>query len=329
MGGDYAPQNPVAGAVDAARQFGIKTILVGDEEKIRSELTRYDTAGLALEIVHASEYVRMDETTLDAMRSKRDSSIRVASRLVKEGKAHGLVSAGHTGAAMAISKIICGSLDRVKRPALALAAPTLAGNPTVFLDVGANVTCKSQHLVQFAIMGNTYARDVLHIENPRVGVLSNGEEATKGNEVVKKTVERLSRTKLNFIGPVEGRDLFNGNCDVMVTDGFTGNAVLKAAESIAELTFKVLKEEIMSSWINKLAAMILRRSFKNLKRKFDYSEYGGAPLLGIKGVCIICHGRSNPEAIKNAIRVAAEFYENDANTHIQKGISDLYKEQIL
>jgi glycerol-3-phosphate acyltransferase PlsX len=160
-------------------------------------------------------------------------------------------------------------------------------------------------------------------------VLSNGEEATKGNEVVKKTVDRLSRSNLNFVGPVEGRDLFNGECDVVVTDGFTGNAVLKAAESIAELTFRVLREEIMSSWLNKMAALILRRSFKNLKQKFDYSEYGGAPLLGLNGVCIVCHGRSNPEAVMNACRVAAEFYENRANKHIQRGISDLYEAHII
>lgn len=329
MGGDYAPDSPVEGAVLAARQYGIRSILVGDEDRLKQELSKHDTEGLPLEIEHASQSIRMDETTLDAMRGKRDSSIRVAARLVKEGKAQGVVSAGHTGAAMAITKIIVGSLNRVKRPALALTVPTIAGNPAVFLDVGANVTCKSEHLVQFAIMGHTYAQEILNIDNPRVGVLSNGEEATKGNELVRKTVDRLDRTDLNFVGPVEGRDLFNGQCDVIVTDGFTGNAVLKAAESIAELTFKVLKQEITSSLMNKIGALLLRRSFKRLKKKFDYSEYGGAPLLGVNGVSIICHGRSNPDAIKNAIKVAADFYENKANSHIQRRISDLYKEQIL
>ena len=329
MGGDYAPENPVAGAINAAREFGIHAILVGDEQKINAELANYDVSGLPLEIVHTSEYISMEETTLDAMRSKRDSSIRVAARLVKEGKANGLVSAGHTGATMAITKIIAGSLNGVKRPALALAVPNPTGKPSVFLDVGANVTCTTENLVQFAIMGSTYATDILHYDNPRVGVLSNGEEATKGNELVRDAVEWLSKADLNFIGHVEGKDLFNGECDVIVTDGFTGNAVLKAAESIAELTFKVLKREVMNSWISKLGALFMRRSFKRLKKKFDYAEYGGAPLLGVKGVAIICHGRSNPEAIKNAIRVAAEFYENEANSHIQRGISDLYKKHIM
>lgn len=328
MGGDYAPANPVKGALLAARERGIHAILVGDEEAIRKFISKEDVNGLPIEIVHASEVIRMEEPTLTALRAKRDSSIRVCARLVKESKAHGIVTAGHTGAAMVITKTVVGNVKGVKRPALALAVPTPEG-PAVFLDVGANVSCRSEHLVQFAIMGHIYAQEVLKIEVPRVGVLSNGEEATKGNELVRKTVDRLSRTNMNFIGPVEGRDLFNGKCDVIVTDGFTGNAVLKAAESIAELAFTVLRGEIKRNWITKTAALLLRGSFKRLKRKFDYSEYGGAPLLGINGLSYICHGRSNPEAIKNAILAVSTLHENHANERIHDRIVELYKQEIL
>lgn len=328
MGGDYAPANPVAGAVLAARENGTRVILVGDEKAIGLELDAQKAGSLPIDVIHTSEYIRMDEPSITAIRAKRDSSIRVCSRLVKEGKAQGIVTAGNTGAAMVITKIIVGSLEGVKRPALALAVPN-PHSTAVFLDVGANVTCKSEHLAQFAIMGHVFAKHILHIDNPRIGVLSNGEEATKGNELVKETVKRLSKTKLNFIGPVEGRDLFNGASDVIVTDGFTGNAVLKAAESIAELAFNVLKKEVKSSWLNKLAALLLVRSFRKLKRKFDYSEYGGALLMGINGVTIICHGRSNPVAIKNAIQIAKEYSENRANEKIRTGISELYENKIL
>ena len=328
MGGDYAPANPVAGAVLAARESGTRIILVGDEKVLHKEIERHDAGALPVEIFHASESIRMDEPSLTAVRTKRDSSIRVCARLVKEGKAQGVVTAGNTGAAMVVAKIVVGSLEGVKRPALALAVPSLH-KASVFLDVGANVTCTSENLVQFSIMGHIFAKDILRIENPRVGVLSNGEEATKGNELVKETVDKLVRTKLNFIGPVEGRDLFNGECDVIVTDGFTGNAVLKAAESIAELAFSVMKEELLSTWVSKLAALMMRRSLKRLKKKFAYEEYGGAPLLGVNGVCIICHGRSNPTAIKNAINVAKEFSENKANERIRRRISELYDQKIL
>lgn len=328
MGGDFAPENPVEGAVLAAREHDLKILLVGDEHRIKQELEKHKIHGLRLEIVHASEVITMEDK-VEAMRNKRDSSLRVCARLVKEGQAGCMVSAGHTGAAMAIAKIVFGSLDKVKRPALALAVPTITGKPAVFLDAGANVLCSSENLVQFAIMGNTYSRDILGYENPRVGVLSNGEEATKGNDIVRDTVERLKQTDLNFIGPVEGKDLFNGFCDVVVTDGFTGNAVLKAAEGIAELGYKVLKQELTSSWYNRLVASLLIRAFRRYKKRFDYSEYGGAPLLGLNGVCTIAHGRSNPVAIKNSIRVAAEFVQNNAVAHIQRGISDLYKDKIL
>jgi glycerol-3-phosphate acyltransferase PlsX len=330
MGGDYAPENPVTGAVQAARQNGNKIVLVGDQEAVRAELAKHNTTGLPIEIEHASEVIEMKEPTLTALRSKRDSSIRICARLVKEGRAQGIVTAGHTGAAMVISKTVIGNVAGVKRPALAMTVPTpRSTHPAIFLDIGANVTCRSIHLVQFAIMGHIFARDILKIENPRVGVLSNGEEATKGNELVRKTVERLSRSNLNFIGPVEGRDLFNGQCDVIVTDGFTGNAVLKAAEGIAELAFSVLKEEILSTWVTKLAAIMMRRSFRRMKNKFDYAEYGGALLLGLKDICVICHGRSNPRAIRNAIKIAGEFYQMNVNKAIQKGIQELYQLNII
>ena len=330
MGGDHAPTNPVAGAVEAAREHGIRIVLVGDEEQVRAELENHDTSGLAIDIEHAPEVIRMDEQTLTALRSKRGSSIRVCARMVKDGKAQGIVTAGHTGAAMVISKTVLGNVEGVKRPALAMTVPTPhKTKPAIFLDVGANVSCRSVHLVQFAMMGSIFSQCIVGLENPRVGVLSNGEEATKGNEIVRKTVERLERSSLNFIGPVEGRDLFNGNCDVIVTDGFTGNAVLKAAEGIAELVFKVLKETILSSWVNKLGALMMRRSFKRLGKKFDYSEYGGALLLGLRDVCVICHGRSNVTAIKNAIKIASNFYEQQVNKTIQTRISELYQQHII
>ena len=329
MGGDHAPANPVAGAVLAVRELGIKSILVGDEGVLKEELKKNEALDLGLEIVHAPQAIAMEEKTMDAMKNKKNSSIHVAARLVKEGKAQGFVSAGHTGAAMAITKIITGSLKKVKRPALAIALPTLGDTPTLFMDVGANVSCRSEHLVQFAIMGRTYAEDVLHVKDPRIGVLSNGEEATKGNEVIRKTVDRLSKAGIRFVGPVEGKDLFHGEVDVVVTDGFTGNAVLKAVEAVASLTFASMKEEINKSWVAKLGALLMRGSLRNLKQKFDYSEYGGAPLLGLKEACIICHGRSNPTAIKNAIRVAAEFSENQASSHIQRGIVELYESDIF
>jgi glycerol-3-phosphate acyltransferase PlsX len=330
MGGDYAPVNPVNGAVQAAREDGNKLILVGDEQAIRAELEQYDAKSLPIEILHASEVIEMKEPTLTALRSKRDSSIRVCARLVKEGRAQGIVTAGHTGAAMVISKTVIGNVEGVKRPALAMTVPTpLSTHPAVFLDIGANVTCRSIHLVQFAIIGHIFSRDILKIEAPRIGVLSNGEEATKGNELVRQTVDRLSRCNLNFIGPVEGRDLFNGQCDVIVTDGFTGNAVLKAAEGIAELAFSILKEEILSTWVTRLAAMMLRRAFKRLRNKFDYAEYGGALLLGLKDICVICHGRSNPRAIRNAIRIASEFYKMEVNKSIQKGIQELSQQNAV
>ena len=328
MGGDHAPTNPVAGAVEAAREHGIHIVLVGDEEQVRAELENHDTTGLHINVEHAPEVIRMDEQTLTALRSKRGSSIRICARLVKDGKAQGVVTAGHTGAAMVISKTVLGNVEGVKRPALAMTVPSRT-KPSIFLDIGANVSCRSVHLVQFAMMGSIFSQCIVGLENPRVGVLSNGEEATKGNEIVRKTVERLSRSSLNFIGPVEGRDLFNGNCDVIVTDGFTGNAVLKAAEGIGELVFKELKETILSNWVNKLGALLMRRSFKRLGRKFDYSEYGGALLLGLRDVCVICHGRSNVAAIKNAIIIASKFYEQRVNETIQTRISELYQQQII
>lgn len=328
MGGDYAPTNPVEGAVIAARERGTRIILVGDESQIATELKKHKAGSLPIEVLHTSEHIRMDEPSITSIRAKRDSSIRVCARLVKDGKAQGIVTAGNTGAAMAITKIVVGSLEGVKRPALALAIPNPRG-PAVFLDVGANVNCKSENLVQFAIMGNIFAKDILRIDNPRVGVLSNGEEATKGNELVKETVARLRKTKLNFIGPVEGRDLFNGACDVIVTDGFTGNAVIKAAESIAEFIFSLIKEDILGSWTARIAALMMRRTFKRLKKKFNYSEYGGAFLLGVNGVAIICHGRSNPTALKNAIHLAGDFSENKANERIRMRISELDEQNTI
>jgi glycerol-3-phosphate acyltransferase PlsX len=329
MGGDTAPENPVAGAVEAARDYGVEIILTGHEDRVKSELQKHDTNGLKISVVHAEDIINMEDKTADAMRSKKRSSIHEAVRLVKNGDADAMISAGHTGATMAASKIITGSLKKVKRPALAIPMPTIAGKPCIFLDVGANVQCRSEHLVQFAIMGNTYAKDVFGIENPKVGVFSNGEEATKGNEIIRKTITRLEKTQLNFGGPAEAKELFSGEFDVVVTDGFTGNAILKSAEAVAEMTFKTIKNIILSKFIYKIGALLMKGGLRSLKDKYDYSAYGGAPLLGLNGVSIICHGRSNPTAIKNAVRVAREFVEHEANAHIQRGILELYEENIL
>lgn len=329
MGGDQAPENPVAGAVEAARAYNVEIVLTGRKEILEKELGKHDTSDLSISIHHADQEILMEDKTGDVMRTKKKSSIHEAVRLVKSGEAQAMISAGHTGATMAVSKIITGSLKKVKRPALAIPMPTQQGKPCIFLDVGANVQCRSEHLVQFAIMGNTYAKDVFGVENPRVGVFSNGEEATKGNDIIRKTLSRLEKTPLNYQGPAEAKDMFAGNFDVVVTDGFTGNAILKAAEAVADMTFKAIKQEVTAKKLYMLGAFIMKGAFKNLKKKYDYSEYGGAPLLGLNGVSIICHGRSNPAAIRNAVRVAMNFVEKDANNHIQRGILDLYEDNVF
>jgi phosphate acyltransferase len=324
MGSDRAPKPEVEGAIQAARHYGTRVLLVGREPQIRLELDRHaSAAGLPLEIVHASEVIRMDDKAAQAVRAKRDSSMRVGLRLVREGRAAGFVTAGNTGAAMATAKMVLGALPGVDRPALAAVFPTILGTAASLLDVGANVDCKPENLAQFAVMGEIYFRSIFGTKRPRVGLLSIGEEEGKGNDLTRESFRLLKQLPLNFIGNVEGRDLYNGMVDVIVADGFVGNVALKTSEGVANLVRSVLKESLRATITRQFGALLSRSAFADFKRRLDYSEYGGAPLLGIKGVCIITHGSSNANAIKNSIRVAAEFAERGINASIEKGLASL------
>jgi glycerol-3-phosphate acyltransferase PlsX len=317
MGGDHAPKAEVEGAVRAARSLGVKVILVGREPLVRNELdTHEDWRDLPIEILPASEVVTMDDSAARAVRTKRDSSMRVASRLVRDGAAHGFVSAGNTGAVMATAKMVQGMVRGVDRPALAGIFPTANGNPVVLVDVGANVDCPPRQLAQFAVMGEIYSRLILRRKNPRVGLLSIGEEEHKGNELTRSATPLLKCLPLNFVGNVEGCDLYSGMIDV-VCDGFIGNVALKVSEGLVDLFKQMLHESLEATITRKMGYLLSRTAFTDFKKRMDYSEYGGAPLLGVKGVCIICHGRSNANAIKNAIRVAAEFSRENINERIE------------
>jgi glycerol-3-phosphate acyltransferase PlsX len=319
MGGDHAPRTEVEGAIRAAKSLDVKVILVGREDALRDELSRHDGArSLPIQIVHASERVTMEDSAAKAVRGKRDSSIRVACRLVRDGVAEGLVSAGNTGAVMVTAKLVQGMLPGVDRPALASAFPTLTGRPAVMVDVGANVDCTDRMLGQFAVMGEIYSRVIFHTENPRVGLLSNGEEDHKGNEVTRRAHALLKTLPINFVGNVEGGELYNGNTDVLVCDGFIGNVALKVSEGLVDVIKQMLQESLEATIAGKIGYVLSRAAYADFKKRVDYSEYGGAPLLGVRGVCIICHGRSNANAIKNAIRVAAEFSSGEINNRIEK-----------
>jgi len=324
MGGDNAPRVEVEGAIEAARAYNVKIVLVGRDQVIRAELDRQGNwRTLPIEVVHASEVITMDDSAAKAVRSNRDCSIRVASRLVRDGHADGVISAGNTGAVMAAAKMTQGMLPGVKRPALGTALPSMAGpaRPTVVLDVGANVDPTPRMLAQFAIMGAIYSKSIFQIPNPRVGLLSIGEEDHKGNELTRAAAPLVRDLPVNFIGNVEGRDIYNGRVDVVVCDGFTGNVLLKVSEGVADLLKHMLKESLTSRLSGKIGAWLAREGFRDLKKRADYSEYGGAPLLGVRGVCLICHGSSNANAIKNAIRVAAEYVNANLNTAIESELS--------
>ncbi|HNY40375.1 MAG TPA: phosphate acyltransferase PlsX [Bryobacteraceae bacterium] len=321
MGGDNAPAPEVLGAVRAARSQDVSIILVGREDLLRAELSKYsDASQLSIRIAHASEVVTMDDNPAKALRTKRDSSIRVAARLVRDGEAHGLVSAGNTGAAMATAKTVMGMVPGVDRPALASAFPTLKGKPTIMVDVGANVDCAPRMLAQFAIMGDIYSRLIFHTEDPKVGILSIGEEEHKGNELTRTASLLMKDLPLNFIGNVEGRDLYTGKADVIVCDGFIGNVALKVSEGMVEVIKHMLQESLAATITRKIGYVLSRAAYTDFKKRVDYSEYGGAPLLGVKGICIISHGRSNDNAIRNAIRVATEFASEHVNDRIASGL---------
>src|SRR5271154_97073 len=323
MGSDKAPKPEIEGALQAARHHGVRVLLVGPSPLLKAELAHYPGASrLPIEVVHASEVITMEDK-VDAIRGKRDSSIRVGLRLVREGHAVGFVTAGNTGAAMAAAKVVLGALPGVDRPALAAAFPTVNNTAAILLDVGANVDCTPNNLEQFAVMGDIYCRSIFGMKHPRVGLLSIGEEEGKGNELTREAFQLLKRLPINFIGNVEGRDLYNGHVDVIVADGFVGNVALKTSEGVARLVRAVLKETLKSTITSQVGAYLSRNAFSDFKKRLDHTEYGGAPLLGIKGVCIITHGSSNANAIKNAVRVAAEFSERRINESIEQGLGKL------
>ncbi len=323
MGSDKAPRPEIEGALQAARHHGAHVLLVGPETRLKAELTHYPGARrLPVEVVHASDVITMQDK-VEAIRAKRDSSIRVGLRLVREGRAAGFVTAGNTGAAMATAKVVLGALPGVDRPALAAAFPTVMNTAAVLLDVGANVDCEAVNLEQFAVMGDIYCRAIFGMKRPRVGLLSIGEEEGKGNSLTREAFQGLKRLPIDFIGNVEGRDLYNGHVDVIVADGFVGNVALKTSEGVAKLVRTVLKETLRATITRQVGAYLSRDAFSDFQKRLDHTEYGGAPLLGVKGVCIITHGSSNANAIKNAIRVASEFAERRVNETIEKELAGL------
>ncbi|MFQ5767341.1 MAG: phosphate acyltransferase PlsX, partial [Acidobacteriota bacterium] len=322
MGGDYAPAHAVEGAVRAARSYGDTIILVGIDSAIREELRRVGAGRASVEVVHAEEVVGMHEAAVTSLRRKRRSSIRLAAQLVKSGDAQAFVSAGNTGAVMANLKVVVGLLDGVARPALAAVLPNLKSR-SVWLDVGANVDTRPGHLFQFAVMGWLYSSKVLGVADPRVGLLSIGAEEGKGNETTREVSRLLRRpgTHLNFIGNVEGQDIFSGRADVIVCDGFIGNVSLKAIEAVTETVGVFLRQEIQKRWTARLGSLLMRGAFRDFKQCVSYEEYGGVPLLGMKTAAIICHGKSSPRAIQNAIRVAGEFVRNAVNARINSELA--------
>ena len=323
MGGDHAPRVNVDGAVAAAREFGIASLLVGRRAELEPLLADSGYTGKDIEIVDAAEVVTFDDPATAAIRKKRNSSIRIAANCVRDGRAQGLVSAGHTGAAMVSAKMVVGTIEGVDRPALATVLPNLTGH-CLLLDVGANPDLKTPHFREFAVMGSIYAELVFGKKNPSIGLMSIGEEDSKGNEQSKEAFKTLKETGLNFIGNVEGRDVFNGKVDVIVTDGFTGNVILKVSEALAEMVENMLREEIKRTLQASVGFLLSKSAFRRFKQRIDYSEYGGAPLLGVKGCVIICHGRSSAKAIKNAIRFASEFARQGLAEKIQAQIAELH-----
>lgn len=321
MGGDLGPSVVVPGAIEAARQTGAKILLVGNEATLDGELNRLSPSGVDLEIVHAPEVAGMDEKPSDILRRKKNASIQVACRLVRDGAAQGVVSAGHSGASVACGMFIMGRIPGVERPALASLLPT-EKEPVVLLDVGATVDCKPDNIFQFGLMGDAFARDILNKESPRVGLLSIGEEEGKGNSQVKEAYELFKMAQnLNFSGNIEGRDLFTGEMDVAVCDGFVGNVALKLSEGLGLSLSRVLKRELLNSgFLPKLGSLLAKSAFRRFAKVVDYAEYGGAPLLGLQNISIVCHGRSNAKAICNATRMATLFVEKETNKRLMETI---------
>jgi glycerol-3-phosphate acyltransferase PlsX len=325
MGGDRAPAVVVDGAVQAARELGLEIVLVGRRNAIRAELDRYETAGLALAVEHASQVIKMDEHSPAATtKAEKDSSMVVGMDLLKRGGADAFFTAGHSGGALAAALFRLGRMRGIKRPAISTIFPSHTAQGHCFLlDIGANADCKPEWLLQFAIMGSAYAERVLGVPNPRVAIVSNGEEEGKGNQLVQEAVPLLKASGLNFVGNAEGKDIPWGIADVVVTDGFTGNVIIKLAEGVSRYLFEVLKDEITARGVSKVGGLLAKPAFDAVRHRLDYREYGGAPLLGVDGAVIIGHGRSDALAIKNGIRVAAQTVENGVLEAINQGIAEV------
>ena len=321
MGGDFAPQSIVEGAFLVAKKYGVRVVLVGDEDQVSKELSKYPTSKLPIYIHHAPHVVAMHDSPSVVLRRMKDTSIKVALDLAKEGQANGVVSAGNSGAAMALAMYIFKKLEGVDRPAIATIHPTTKGS-TILLDSGGNVDCKPFHLVQFAIMGDAYAKYILRKGEPRIGILSNGEEEGKGNELTREAHDILLKTNMNYIGYVEGRDLNSGEVDVIACDGFVGNVALKISEGLWETIHAILKGEARDNIRARVAYFLMKRAIRRLGKRLDYSEYGGAPLLGIDGTCVISHGASNAKAIMNAILLASNLAGNKLNEHLIRELEE-------
>src|SRR5437899_6517165 len=322
-GGDLASRPGVAGSVLAARAYGVRVLLAAIPAEVKRELARHSVRGLSIEVIAASEVIAMNDSPAQAFRRKKDSSADIAARLVRSGQADALVSAGNTGALMTVARFVLGTLPSVQRPALAAPFPTSRGGVTVLIDAGANVDSKVGHLVQFAVMGEIYYRAIFSTRRPKVALLSIGEEESKGNELTKEAYNRLKELPLNFIGNIEGRDVFSGSVDVIVCDGFIGNVVLKISEGVAQHIAAVLKKALKSTIASQVGYVLSRSAYREFRRNIDYSEYGVAPLLGPRGIAIIGHGPSNANAIKNAVRVAAELTHAQLNERIERELSSL------
>ncbi len=318
MGGDFGPKVIIEGAIKASLEYQIEVLLVGVEEIIKKEFEKVSPSKANITVVNASESIGMGESIF-SFRRKKMSSIQVGSQLVRDGVADAFVSNGNTAAVVYISKKVIGALKGIEKPALALLVPTLNGM-TLLIDVGANVNCRPYHLEQFAVMGQVFMENILGLKNPRIGLMSIGEEETKGNDLTKEAFERLQASPLNFIGNIEGKDIYSGRADIIVSDGFTGNVALKVSEGAIETFFNMARHEIMKNLFSKIGYLLMKKNLRRLYKRVDYSEYGGAHLLGLKGVCIIGHGRSNSNAVKNAMRLAKDFVANRIQEKIQNEI---------
>ncbi|KAF0146462.1 MAG: phosphate acyltransferase PlsX [Nitrospirae bacterium] len=327
MGGDYAPAATVDGAVETVREYDdLEVILFGDESQLKKELKGKKYPSHCIHIRHTSQIIGMHESPVSALRKKKDSSIRRAVDAVKLKEADAVVSAGNSGVAMATALFVLGTSKGVDRPAIAAIMPTLKGL-FVLIDAGANVDCKPENLLQFAVMGSAYCRTILHRQEPKVALLSIGEEDTKGNELTREAFKLLKEANINFTGNIEGKDVFSGEADVVVCDGFIGNVLLKTSEGLAEVIIKMLKREIEGQATGKLGYLLMKPALRNFKKKTDYAEYGGAPLLGINGTCIISHGRSSPRAIRNALRVAVELSRKKVHKIISEDIMGFHEKE--